>query len=89
MQSQKAELLALLAKECDKYTSIPACEQQAKREQKSFIDGLMTACRVVGISYQELSAVVERMPKQAKYKNLDELLSVPTYIRENVEIHLP
>ncbi len=48
----------------------------------------MTACRVVGISYQELNSIIESMPKQPKFKDLDEELSTPTYVRNNVDIKL-
>ncbi|EIV8651628.1 hypothetical protein CGH02_23905 [Vibrio parahaemolyticus] len=86
MESHREELLALLSKECGEYSSIPESEQQQKRDKKSFINGLMTACRVVGISYDELNTIVEAMPKQAKFKDLDEQLAIPTYIRNKVEI---
>ncbi len=44
METSKEELLALLRKECEFYSSIPASEQQKKRDKKCFISGLMTAC---------------------------------------------
>ncbi|WP_240205276.1 hypothetical protein [Vibrio sp. CyArs1] len=88
MEAPKEELLALLVKECELYTSIPASEHQQKRDKKCFIGGIMTACRVVGISYQELNSIIESMPKQPKFKDLDEELSTPTYVRNNVDIKL-
>lgn len=87
LQKQQQNLLALLMKECELYRYIPASEVQQKREKKCFIDGLMTACRVVGISYEELEQVIALMPKQDKFKDLDEQLSIPAYIRNNVTIH--
>ncbi|EPM4287936.1 hypothetical protein ACTJ28_003699 [Vibrio alginolyticus] len=88
METSKEELLALLTKECELYSSIPATEQQQKRDKKCFINGLMTVCRVVGISFEELNAIIELMPQQPKFKDIDEQLSIPTYVRNNVEIQL-
>lgn len=88
MDTSTEELLALLTKECRLYSSIPASEQQQKRDKKCFINGLMTACRVVGISFEELNSIVESMPQQTKFKDIDEQLSIPTYVRNNVEIKL-
>ncbi|EGA65420.1 hypothetical protein [Vibrio brasiliensis] len=86
METRKKELLAVLTKECEIYSSIPASEQQQKRDKKCFINGLMTACRVVGVSFEELNAIIESMPQQPKFKDIDEKLSIPTYVRNNVEI---
>ncbi|EJL6980270.1 hypothetical protein V5H21_15330 [Vibrio cholerae] len=88
MLPSKEELLALLSKECDSYASIPDSEQQKKRDKKHFINGLMTACRVVGISFEELNTIIEQMPKKPIFKDLDEQLSVPTYVRNRVDIKL-
>lgn len=88
MNSQKQELLTLLAKECELYSSIPETEESQKRDKKCFINGLMTACRVVGISFEELNSIIESMPKQQKFQNLDEQLSIPAYIRNNIKIKL-
>nr|WP_321460322.1 hypothetical protein [uncultured Vibrio sp.] len=67
---------------------MPESEQQQKRDKKYFINGLMTACRVVGVSFEELDSIIKSMPKQSKFKNLDEQLSVPTFVRNNIEIKL-
>ncbi|MGR5239172.1 hypothetical protein [Vibrio alfacsensis] len=88
MDLHKAELLALLSKECEIYSSIPASEKLQKRDKKHFINGLMTACRVVGISYEELSTIIDSMPKNPKFKDLDDLLSIPTFIRNGVDVQL-
>ncbi len=37
METSKEELLALLTKECELYSSIPAIEQQQKRDKKCFM----------------------------------------------------
>ncbi|EKF9373183.1 hypothetical protein O1B80_003442, partial [Vibrio cholerae] len=66
----------------------PDNEQQKKRDKKQFINGLMTACRVVGISFEELNSIIEQMPKRPIFKDLDEQLSVPTYVRNKVDIKL-
>ncbi|EPC6137760.1 hypothetical protein ACR0WA_003713 [Vibrio cholerae] len=88
MLPPKEELLILLSKECELYVSIPGNEQQKKRDKKQFINGLMTACRVVGISFEELNSIIEQMPKRPIFKDLDEQLSVPTYVRNKVDIKL-
>lgn len=88
MEPSKKELLAALAKECELYSSIPASEQQQKREKKCFIYGLMTASRIMGITFEELNSIIESMPQQPKFKDMDERLSIPTYVRNNVEIKL-
>ncbi|WP_349775432.1 hypothetical protein [Vibrio intestinalis] len=88
MEPSKEELLALLTKECELYSSIAVTERQQKRDKKCFINGLMTACRVVGISFEALNTIIESMPQQTKFKDIDEQLSIPTYVRNNVEIKL-
>ncbi|HCG8581398.1 hypothetical protein HJ196_23355 [Vibrio parahaemolyticus] len=88
MDIQKEELLTLLSRECEMYSSIPASEKSQKRDKKHFINGLMTACRVVGISYEELSTIIDTMPKSPTFKDLDEQLSIPAYIRNNVDIQI-
>ncbi|HGH6027970.1 TPA: hypothetical protein AB5H75_003926 [Vibrio mimicus] len=88
MLPPKEELLTLLSKECELYVSILDSDQQKKRDKKHFINGLMTACRVVGISFEELNSIIEQMPKRPIFKDLDEQLSVPTYVRNKVDIKL-
>ncbi|TFH89106.1 hypothetical protein [Vibrio ouci] len=81
----KAELLALLSQEYCDYCEIPATEVQQKREKKSFINGLMTACRVIGISFDELNEIVGANTA-SKFESLDDKLAIPTYIRNQVEL---
>ncbi|WP_045466427.1 hypothetical protein [Vibrio hyugaensis] len=86
----KAELLALITQEYDDYceipaSEIPASEVQEKREKKSFINGLMTASRVIGVSFDELNEIVGA-DTEPKFESLDDKLSVPTYIRNNIEL---
>ncbi len=88
MELIKEQLITLLKKECELYSTIPESEQREKRDKKCFINGLMTGCRVAGISYEELNAVVLAMPVEKRFKDLDEKLSIPTYIRDNIEIKL-
>ncbi|EJL6264632.1 hypothetical protein ATY35_19800 [Vibrio cidicii] len=88
MLPPKEELLTLLSKECELYVSILDSDEQKKRDKKHFINGLMTACRVVGISFEELNSIIEQMPKRPIFKDLDEQLSVPTYVRNKVDIKL-
>lgn len=84
MQS-KAELLALITQEYCDYCEIPTSEVQKKREKKSFINGLMTASRVVGVSFDELNDIVGANP-EPRFASLDDKLAIPTYIRNNIEI---
>ncbi|WP_045401125.1 hypothetical protein [Vibrio hyugaensis] len=81
----KAELLALLSQEYFEYLEIPASEAQQKREKKSFINGLMTACRVIGVSFDELNEIVGANTA-SKFESLDDKLAIPTYIRNQVEL---
>ena len=86
MGISKNELLALLTTEYEAYSLIPASEPQQKRDKKCFINGMMTACRVVGISFEELSAIIATMPQQPKRTDSDAQLSIPAYIRNNVQL---
>lgn len=88
MREEREALLKLLKGECEKYTQIPSCESTVKREQKKFIYGIMTASRVVGISYEELETIVNAMSTQPEFKDLDEKLAIPTYIRDKVQLEL-
>ncbi|PQJ61767.1 hypothetical protein [Photobacterium angustum] len=88
METSKENLLTVLKKECKLYLSIPEYEQQQKRDKKNFIYGLMAACRVVGISFEELNSIIESMPQPSKFKDIDEHFAIPTYVRNEVEIKL-
>lgn len=48
----------------------------------------MTACRIVGISFEELNLLIESMPQPSKFKDIDEYFTIPTYVRNEVEIKL-
>ncbi|KXF82834.1 hypothetical protein [Enterovibrio coralii] len=85
MEEQQKALLDLLTKECDAYCLIPESELDLKRDKKHFINGLMTASRVVGISYEELNKIIENMPA-SKFSSLEEKLAIPAYLRNNVDI---
>ncbi|MDD1780035.1 hypothetical protein LRP49_02380 [Enterovibrio sp. ZSDZ35] len=85
MDAYKDVLLERLTRECEALCAIPENQHEQKREKKQFINGLMTASRLVGISYEELSAVIEAMPS-SKFKNLEEKLNIPAYIRNNIDI---
>lgn len=81
----RAELLALLTQEYCYYCEIPASEVQKKCEKKSFINGLMTASRVIGISFDELNEIVGANT-ESTFESLDDKLAIPTYIRNKIEI---
>ena len=40
------------------------------------------------MAWQPLNSIIESLPKQPKFKDLDEELSTPTYVRNNVDIKL-
>lgn len=82
MESKQAELLALLTQQYREYCAIPLDEIQQKRDKKSFINGLMAASRVVGISYEQLNEIVGANADV----NLDNKLEIPTYIRHKIVI---
>ncbi|MDN3699350.1 hypothetical protein F0249_20025 [Vibrio sp. 03-59-1] len=81
----KAELLALISQEYSDYCEIPASEVQHKREKKLFINGLMTASRVIGVGFEELNEIVGANT-ESKFESLDDKLAIPTYIRNNIEL---
>ncbi|MFA0157635.1 hypothetical protein [Vibrio sp. 10N.261.46.A3] len=81
----KVELLALLTQEYCDYCEIPVSEVEKKREKKSFINGLMTASRVIGVSFDELNEIVGANT-ESKFESLDDKLAIPTYIRNKIEL---
>ncbi|SMY15400.1 hypothetical protein [Photobacterium aquimaris] len=85
MESKQAELLALLTQQYREYCAIPLDEIQQKRDKKSFINGLMAASRVVGISYEQLNEIVGANA-ESRCVNLDNKLEIPTYIRHKIVI---
>ncbi|CAM2861140.1 hypothetical protein [Vibrio rarus] len=85
MESTKVKLLTLLKQEYGEYCAIPVSEVQKKSDKKSFINGLMTASRVVGVSFEELNEIVGANTG-ASFVNVDDTLAIPTYIRNKVEI---
>lgn len=74
------QLLTFINQEFIAYRSIPICDTQNKQKKKIFIDGLMTAARIVGVSYDELDKIVKANPPQADFETEDDL-TIPTYIR--------
>ena len=86
MEDRKAELLELIHNEYQYYCSIPESEPKKKGDKKQFINGLMTASRVIGISYDELNKIVQTNPN-ASLSEEDELLDVPTFVRNKMKIH--
>ena len=88
MTTAQKDLLTLLTQECELYSAIPVEEHQRKRDKKHFINGLMTACRVVGVSYGELNLIVEQTIKPIPVEDSEEQLSIPAYIRQQVKLAL-
>ncbi len=49
--AKHSELLSLIKLEYMDYRAVPLMEYQQEQEKTQFINGLMTAARAVGISY--------------------------------------
>ncbi|MCX8941286.1 hypothetical protein [Vibrio parahaemolyticus] len=80
MNNLKQELLCQLEKACEQYS---AMSEEQQKERKHFLNGFMTACRIAGISYEELEDITSRYTS----KNLqNEYLDIPTFIRKGMEI---
>ncbi|GEM78078.1 hypothetical protein [Vibrio superstes] len=82
--NNKQAFVDLLSEEYQQHLAIPATQSHKKRESKQFIRGLMTASRLLGVSFDELSEVVGCQSNQVSSN--EDMLEVPTYIRENIEI---
>ena len=76
----RTELLTLIEQEFQEYRANSLHDSQLKRDKKAFINGLMTAARIVGISYDELNAIVESTSIKNEQESKSDL-SVPAYIR--------
>ncbi|EGU31298.1 hypothetical protein VII00023_22984 [Vibrio ichthyoenteri ATCC 700023] len=79
MTNYQTELLDLIKLEFKDYSAISLTDHQRRHDKKQFINGLMTAARAIGISFEQLNAVVESF--QLTLCDCDDL-SVPAYIRE-------
>lgn len=81
MTEYQSELLAFIEEEFQKYNLMPIDNSQAKRDKKEFINGLMTAARVVGVGYDELNLIVKSTTRGG-VKGIEYDLSTPAYIRQ-------
>ncbi|WP_394142900.1 hypothetical protein [Vibrio chagasii] len=81
MTEYQSELLAFIEEEFQKYNLMPIDNSQAKRDKKEFINGLMTAARVVGVGYDELNLIVKSTTRGG-VKSIEYDLSTPAYIRQ-------
>lgn len=83
MTSQyRTELLIFIEQQFNEYRLIPKKNTQEKSEKKAFINGLMTAARIVGISYDELNVIVESTCIE---REESDDLSIPAYIRNTMK----
>ncbi|OCH36615.1 hypothetical protein [Aliivibrio fischeri] len=74
---KNAEFLDYLDTQFKEYRNSPSAG--SKKEQKAFINGLMKAARIFGVTFDELEQVVK--------SNLSEdYLDIPTFIRKNMEL---
>ncbi len=87
---EKIEFLDYLSVEFKEYCQIPSDEPQVKKEKKQFINGLMKAARIFGVSFDELNAVIESEKRNAGHThplfNPKDFIDIPTYIRNRVNI---
>ncbi|OED65907.1 hypothetical protein A165_00920 [Vibrio tasmaniensis ZS-17] len=81
MTEYQSELLAFIEEEFQKYSLMPTDNSQAKRDKKEFINGLMTAARVIGVGYDELNLIVKSTASRG-VKGIEYDLSTPAYIRQ-------
>jgi len=82
---KKMEFLTCLSNEFIQYNLIPDADSHVKREKKQYINGLMTASRYFGISFEELNAIstspTSEYVDQSLLDGLDKYLDVPAVIR--------
>ena len=80
VEQYQSELLKLIEQEFHNYSLISMSSTQDKHEKKAFINGLMTAARVVGVGYDELNAIVQSTVSSGDKERCNDL-SIPAYIR--------
>lgn len=80
MTEYQSELLAFIEQEFHNYSLMPIDNSQVKHEKKAFINGLMTAARIVGISYDDLNLIVKSTCVEPQEES--DNLSIPAYIRK-------
>ncbi|SDH91486.1 hypothetical protein SAMN04488136_13576 [Vibrio xiamenensis] len=85
MEAEKQVFLAYLKKVQLEHTLIPKRDLAQRREHQQFIHGLVTAATLFGVSSSELNAIVKPV-SDSQFESLDDKLSVPTYLRNNVKI---
>ncbi|GHA10779.1 hypothetical protein [Oceanisphaera arctica] len=87
---QKTEFLGYLSVEFQEYCQIPSEDIQEKQEKKQFINGLMKAARIFGVSFDELTAVVKSEQPDAgpsfSVSSPEDIIKVPAYIRHGIDI---
>lgn len=89
---KKIEFFTYLKNELVQYKLTPDTDSEVKREKKQYINGLMRASRFFGISFEELrdiidSEFIENIDK-SEYSGREELLDIPTFIRQNKRISI-
>lgn len=81
----KNRLLDMVSKELEEYMSMPT-GTLSEQDKKQFINGVMTACRIAGISYSELEEVVQLEGAESQdplpSRTSNESLHIPTFIRQ-------
>ncbi|MEZ8104080.1 hypothetical protein [Vibrio cortegadensis] len=82
---RNAEFLEYLKSEFQEYCAIPISQSQHKSEKKQFINGLMKASRFFGVSFDDLNEIIKSQP-QASFHGFEDMLDVPTYIRNEMSI---
>lgn len=89
---KKTEFLTYLSNEFRQYHLMPEADSVVKGEKKQFINGLMTASRYLGISFEELQTVIDSQPRieieQALLSSIDTYFDVPTVIRKDSNFNI-
>ncbi|CAH0525990.1 hypothetical protein VHP8226_01472 [Vibrio hippocampi] len=80
MDTQRNELMEVIEQAFIDYHTMTTDDITTKREKKQFIDGLMTAARVIGVHYEELDALTKAVPIMLQRQPID--MTTPAYIRQ-------
>jgi len=88
---KKTQFLTYLSNELMQYNLIPDADSVLKHDKKQFINGLMTAARYLGISFEELKIVIDSQPsieiEQSLQASIERYFDVPTVMRTNANFN--
>lgn len=88
----KTEFLTYLSHELIQYNLIPNTDRTVKHAKKQFINGLMTASRYLGVSFEELQTMIDSQPsieiEQSLLAGIDTYFDVPTVMRADANFNI-